>query len=485
MEADVRLINSKPLYLTLGAVALTFTVIGLMGLYSWWYVLVAIPLFLLGLAAAWFFPTIFLGVMLATLPLSLNMPIAGNAKLSVPGELLAVVAAITFSLRWIQGDYRSHPFLQHPLSKLIALYAIWLVVTALFSSMPLISLKFVVLQLVYFLAFYFFIGINNSKASDWRNLLYFFTAPVLALIVYSTLRHSQFGFVPQVSGFAPEPFFNDHTIYGALLALLFPFWVGHLLWKNRHGFLPKIVALLPLALLVVGMFLSYSRAVWVSLLMMLVLSLWVALRIRVRYLILLGALIAAAVIIYRQPLSARLMEVKSERGAGVKEHAASAVNISSSVSNLERLNRWEAAIDMFLQKPVLGFGPRTYQFQYGIFQNPELMTRLSTYFGDKGGAHSEYLKPLSETGLPGFMLFISILGFAFFRGFRLAYRAGNPQVRLAAATMVIALAGYWVHGLFNHFLGTDKIALLHWSFIAAIAVLDSQAFKKIKLPDGQ
>jgi hypothetical protein len=54
-------------------------------------------------------------------------------------------------------------------------------------------------------------------------------------------------------------------------------------------------------------------------------------------------------------------------------------------------------------KPFLGFGPGTYSFQYGVYQEPEFETPITTYFGDNGTCHSEYLGPLAESGWLGLL----------------------------------------------------------------------------------
>ena len=83
-------------------------------------------------------------------------------------------------------------------------------------------------------------------------------------------------------------------------------------------------------------------------------------------------------------------------------------NISTDASNLERLNRWSCALQMFQEKPFLGFGPGTYQFLYAPYQKSSMKTVISTNFGEKGNAHSEYLGPLSEQGFLG-AIFVFVL----------------------------------------------------------------------------
>ena len=51
---------------------------------------------------------------------------------------------------------------------------------------------------------------------------------------------------------------------------------------------------------------------------------------------------------------------------------------------MERINRWKCAVSMFKEKPILGYGPGTYQFHYGVFQNHKDKTIISTNSGDMG-----------------------------------------------------------------------------------------------------
>ena len=78
------------------------------------------------------------------------------------------------------------------------------------------------------------------------------------------------------------------------------------------------------------------------------------------------------------------------------EHFSSLSNITTDASNMERINRWKCALKMFKEKPILGWGPSTYQFNYAPYQISSDKTIISTNFGDGGNAHSEYLGILSE-----------------------------------------------------------------------------------------
>ncbi|MFM7770449.1 MAG: O-antigen ligase family protein, partial [Bacteroidota bacterium] len=141
-------------------------------------------------------------------------------------------------------------------------------------------------------------------------------------------------------------------------------------------------------------------------------------------------------------------------------------------SNLERLNRWNCAINLFQERPITGWGPGTYQFVYAPFQRAKDRTIISTNNGDGGNAHSEYLGPLAEQGILGSVLFVSILLFMLHMGFKLYYRANNRDNKIIIAMVFLGLFTYFVHGTLNNYLDTDKASVPFWAFFAVLVAMD-------------
>ena len=73
---------------------------------------------------------------------------------------------------------------------------------------------------------------------------------------------------------------------------------------------------------------------------------------------------------------------KQDSSDDLAKHVESISNVSSDASNLERLNRWSCAWAMFVERPIAGRGPGTYQFEYAPFQTAELRTQISTNNAD-------------------------------------------------------------------------------------------------------
>jgi len=105
---------------------------------------------------------------------------------------------------------------------------------------------------------------------------------------------------------------------------------------------------------------------------------------------------------------------------------------------------------------MLGWGPGTYQFMYAPFQRSKEKTIISTNVGDMGNAHSEYLGPLSESGVLGMLTFIAIVIAASITGLRVYKRGKTKEVRLIALLILLGLMSYYAHSFLNNFLDKQE-----------------------------
>ena len=146
-------------------------------------------------------------------------------------------------------------------------------------------------------------------------------------------------------------------------------------------------------------------------------------------------------------------------------------SVFSDESFTERANRWTAAARMWRSRPLMGFGPGTYESKYAPFQNPHETTRRTTWEGDEGDAHSEIMTALAEQGRPGGLLLCAVLITAFFSAARTAsqtgFSAGGTPGALAGAVAAFAL----LNGP-NSFLDAEKVVPLFWIACAATVNLD-------------
>ncbi|HQQ93359.1 MAG TPA: O-antigen ligase family protein [Bacteroidia bacterium] len=415
-------------------------------------------------------------------PLSTSTPVFESSNISLPTEPICLLLTAFFITKVILGRKLPLRFLKHPLSLLILADLLWLFISACTSQMPEVSFKRLIIRTCYYTAFYYFYSeLFSADIQNIRRIFLYYTLGMVLPVVLTVYKHSTIGFITIGSEKLSEPYYYDHTIYGACLAFYLPF-TAELVLKTRAGRL-RVLYMALLGLLFVALLFSYSRAAWLGLLVALGAFTILRYKVKLRYLAALAILALLGVWTYWPELSAKLQGNKQQSHSNeIGTHFKSISNINTDVSNRERINRWKCAIRMFRDKPVFGFGPGTYQFYYGQYQQRADLTRISTFTGNKGHAHSEYLNYLSETGLPGLLIFLALMIVALCKSIRLLRYSGNPEIRQIGAFLFMGLVTYCVHACFNGFLEFDKVAFPVFTSLAAIVALDKKDAKSGEKP---
>lgn len=426
------------------------------------------------------FDIIYLLIAFAT-PLSVNLLSASTGNnLSLPSELLLIGAtAFVIFHAILSKEENVSKIANHNVSKVIYFYLGWIFITACTSQLPIVSFKSLASTLWFVIPLYFGGLFYFQKKNNIRYFLWAHTIALIIVVFYTLYVHGSHGFSKEVGHWAMSPFYNDHTAYGAILALFIPV-VFAFLFDKKSSKLEKFFALVAGSILVVALYFSYSRAAWVSLIAAIGVFAIVIFRIKFRWVLVIFVSFAALFYVYQFQILDKMQKNKQDSSENFTEHVRSISNISSDASNLERINRWQAAISMFKEKPLFGFGPGTYQFEYAPYQRSMDKTIISTNFGNMGNAHSEYLGPLSEQGLLGLVNFTLLAIFSLITGFRVYKKSENQSDRIIALGISLGLITYFVHGFLNNFLDTDKLSVPFWSLISILVALDIKRKSEIR-----
>lgn len=408
----------------------------------------------------------------ACVPLSINnesMDIGAGVYL--PTEPLLAGVLLLFIFKLFSGESINKKIFYHPVSVLIYIYVIWMFMTSITSELPLVSFKFLTVKLWFIVGFYFILAHIFQRTFNIRAFLMAYLFPLFGVIIYTVIRHAGYGFEKDAGHWVMEPFYKDHTSYGAVLAMFVPALAGLLMLRKMSNLL-RALLWLGMIILLLGTVLSYTRAAWVSLVVAAGVLVAMLLRIRFRTLIMVALGAGAFLWFAQDELVMSLERNKQDSSDDLREHVESISNVSSDASNLERINRWNCAFELFKERPVFGWGPGTYQFVYAPFQRSSDLTIISTNNADGGNAHSEYLGPLSEQGLPGMLIMIALVLVVSVRSFRLFYRLEEHELKVLTMSVWLGLVTYFVHGVLNNYLDTDKASAPFWGFIAVIVAID-------------
>lgn len=444
-----------------------------------------LPFALIVILIALFYPEKILWTIFFFVPLSINLDEFEiySVGLYLPTEPLLFGLTLLVVLNYIQKGVPDRRIFNHPVSLLILLQLAWIFITSITSEDPLVSMKYFMVRTWFVVPCYFFIIYLFRKTTDIRLSLWMYIIPFSLVIIYATINLSLYSFDEKASHWAMNPFFRDHTSYGAMVAFFIPMIIC--LYFNKE-ILPvgRSFLLFILLIFLVGVLLSYTRAAWVSLLG--AFGLFLILKFRIR-LLTVGISILAVLFLFFSFYDQIIMDLernKTDSSDDIAKQVESISNISSDASNLERLNRWNCALRMYNERPWLGWGPGTYQFYYAPFQHSSELTIISTNFGVMGNAHSEYLGPLCEQGWPGMTIMVLLVLLVMYKGISVYHQLPDGEIKLLVLGALLGLTTYFIHGVLNNYLDTDKASVPFWSFIAIIVAAEIYHLPSVK-PDGE
>lgn len=418
-----------------------------------------------------------LALMALATPFAVDYALIGNMSLSMPVEPMMIVFTVVFLFQELLMRSYDKRVLRHPVSILIMLSLVWMVFTSVVSLKPVESFKYTAVRLWFVIPFFYATAQSFQKVRHMRLFYWAYALSLSVVVVITTVKTMQrFGEL-QMLHHVMQPFYNDHTAYGCIIALMLPL-AAYFALEPRTRLWKRIVAVSLTVLLLVGLGLSYCRAAWISVVGAIAVYLLVRLGVRMRWLVISAALLLGLFFAFQDDIMYELGKNKQDSSFTLADQVKSISNISTDASNLERLNRWNAAFRMWKDQPLTGIGPGAYQFIYGPYQRSDMMTIISTNDGDMGNAHSEYIGPLTEQGVPGALLMLAIFVATFVTGERVYRTAVDRRKGHLALVLAVSLFTYYVHGIMNNFLDTDKLSVPFWALTAAIVAIDIVTEKK-------
>jgi len=416
---------------------------------------------------------IYLIALLAPLSIPLHEIVPGlSFNMYLPTEPFLFALLILFLLKVLYERSFDRKILLHPISLAVYLNILWIAITCLTSTMPVVSIKFLLSRIWFVVGLYLLTAKIFSDGKNLEKYVWLYSISLVIVIFYSTYRHLGYGlWDKQAAHFVVSPFYKDHTSYGAATALYLPF----LIMFSFNRFFSKKLKLISLgvsAIILLGFVLSYSRAAWLSI--VIALGVWGMIKLKIRFkpVFITFISVIALFLAFQNQLLMKLEQNSEQSSANLMTHISSMSNITTDASNLERINRWSCAIRMFKDKPVFGYGPGTYMFQYAPYQLSKDRTIISTNSADGGNAHSEYLGPLSESGFMGLLTYLLIVSVVIYTAVHTYTRLKDHRLKSFVLAALISLITYYIHGFLNNFLDTDKISVPFWGFTAMIVAID-------------
>lgn len=429
----------------------------------------------LAIIIGWFFLTSLEKMFLFTVftvPLSINLKDFDiGFGISLPTEPLLIIILLLFLINLLYRNFYDLKLTKHPISIAIIANLIWIFITCFTSALPLVSFKFFLSRLWFVIPSFFLASMifKEKKYIAW--FLWMYIIGFIPIIFYSLYNHYNMGFDGKAAHWVMSPFYNNHTDYGAALAMFIPVILSFALNKKVKANL-RLLSFIVFIIFTVAIIFSFTRAAWMSLII--AFGVFIILKFEFSFKLIAICLSLFAIFFFsmQSDIIYNLKKNKQDSSVKLEEHVRSISNISTDASNVERLNRWKCAIKMFNERPITGWGPNTYQFLYAPYQLYRDKNVGSTNAGNLGNAHSEYIGPLADTGVLGSLTFIIIALVSIIKGIILYKKIDNSYLGNILLGVILGLITYLIHGFLNNYLDTEKLAIPFWGFLAIILAID-------------
>ncbi len=240
-------------------------------------------------------------------------------------------------------------------------------------------------------------------------------------------------------GRARGPMVHSVTFGLVLAVCLLAAWV----WRSRLGRAGQLALLAAVPLMLAGIYLSYTRSVWMGTALGLMIVLGLTLQGQWRNLVL-GGMVAAGLLL-AVTRAEKILSFEREYKA---QYTRKSVDLRGGFTYVS----WQ----MFLDRPVLGAGFN----QFTEAKLPYLAdrsTQLDLEAIRPYAHHSTFLSVLTEMGLTGLALFLAVLGLWAAAAWRLAAHPHTPPWARGHAVLFLGALGVYVVQAFFHELSYTPI----------------------------
>ncbi len=406
---------------------------------------------------------IFLGFFVL-LPFSIEVTLPGGLGTDLPSEPIMWFLTVLFLLLVIwNGKTIDRKLFTNPISLVLILHLMWILITTLMSSFPVISAKFFLAKLWYVIPFFFLPLILVKEETDLIKLFRYFIYASIISVAYVFINHAATGFAFSGINFAVRPIFRNHVNYAALLVLLLPFiWAMVRITKEKKFWTILLFFL-------VAVYFTYTRAAYGVVILCTIMYFIIKFR-------LMKWVTPLAFVVVAVGLNSVIQGNEYLRMAPDYENTVSHTKFNNlieatykmeDISTMERLYRWVAGFHMVKEEPYFGFGPSTF---YSNYQN-HTVSSFQTYVSDnpeKSGIHNYYLMTLVEQGFIGLILLFLIIFLPLFvsqKAFLLQKGQNGRYWVMAAALSYFATA---IMILINDLLEADKVGPIFFLSAAII-----------------
>jgi O-antigen ligase len=445
---------------------------------SW--LLLAIPFAAICFYAGWRHVNFIFYLLVFSLPFSMEWQLSGGLGTDFPDEILMLLTSALVFFFWLhKPSILPGRLIKHPLILLLLLTFAWAALTAIFSTHPLFSLKFLLAKTWYFGAFILAPLIVLRDEKSIRRVFTVLLLAMFAVVMITMVRHFQYRF--SFAGINPalSPFFRNHVSYSAMLVCLLPVFYFVLI-KTRSQTFKKAIWIAVL-LMLTALFFSYARGAWLALITGAVGYLLIKRKIMVAVFV--ASMILLVLSLFWLKTDDHYLEYAHDYRTTIyhedfREHLQATYDFKDA-STAERFYRWIAGIRMIKGNELTGFGPSTFYHNYKPYTVPAFKTWVSDN-PERSTVHNYFLLITIEQGIPALLFFLVLVVAMLWYAQRIYAKAKDPFYKMTAIISGTVLTMILTVNFLSDLIETDKIGSLFFLCIAMLVIADHKTRPALK-----
>ncbi|RQO29894.1 hypothetical protein DBR32_15065 [Taibaiella sp. KBW10] len=416
------------------------------------------------------------------IPLTVIVQVGGSSMMYLPQlPLTLLTAGLTLILLLFHKRIVYENLLRHPLTLIIFLQYFWLIVSVLFSQIPLFSVKYLGVNTIQLLSFFILPAIVLQTKKDVGNVAKAFLIPMTLVALYVFLHHAYYRFGYIQTNKAAKPFFYNHVDHACIMSMVLP--VFYILWRYYKD--NKMLRWFFFALLlfyILGMYLAFARAAMLGTIFAFVV-LWCIKKKLVNWLMPLFFIFCFTIIGFMVQNN-KYIDYRPDFKQTYSRHTFNdlikASFVGGDMSSMERFFRWIASARMSQEHPLVGVGPNNFYYYY----KPHAVTVFKTYVSanpEKSTTHNYFLFLLVEQGWPSMLLYGIFIAAVFYHAQKLYHRTTDRFYQHTVLASAMIIAAFFLNNLFSELLQTYKIGALFYFAVVLLYWVDRQIKKEAGL----
>jgi len=414
---------------------------------SWWSGLTRRRFIALVAAGVVFIP-------LAAAPLS--RVVRSLDAIAVQGFGITLLGALLWRGKWSLDKESVTACLRGGVNPPILLFVCWVLVSWCWSRNLVFSAQ-ETSRILSGVVLYFVVAYQFRRREYLRTLMDALLFLGIAVSLYGFFLNYRAGY-----NYAAGPF-GDHQLYGSFLIIMLPLAVAVAVTEQEKG--RQLCAQCASVLLGASLLISQSRSAWIG------------------GAIGIGCLTAMIFAASRRDLAHRLATHKHEfvmpvllivfaigfflmmspQPSSILRRAASLRFVDKEYGWTYRKSLARAAVTMIRARPFTGFGVGQYPLEQRAYSHRGLPLRLLDMHPTiSEQAHNQYLQTAVELGLPGLLLFLSILIVFFVTGIRRLRESESGARRALLAGSIAAVAAFTVDAYGSPSWQFGQVSLFFW-----------------------